>query len=428
MATTNFTPLLGFALPTTGDLTSTWGDAVNNSITSLIDSAIAGTATISTDVDVTLTTTQGADNQARTAVLNCTGARTAARNITAPAQSKAYVVLNATTGGYAVTLRGVGPTTGVSIANGKRALCAWNGLDFVVVVSNDINLASEVTGTLPEANGGTGETTYSNGQLLVGNAANGLTKATLTGGSSINITNGDGSITIDSTAVTTASVVSANGFAGSVATATTTPAITVSTTVTGMVKGNGTALSAATAGTDYSGGTSALSTGIVKSTTGTGNLTIAAAGTDYVSPTGAETVTNKTLTGPRETFATSASGISGATGVDVLSGSDMLYTTNAAGNYSLNIRGDGSTTLASLLAVGQSATVAVGVPNGGTAYYCTAITIDGSSTNVTTKWANGTAPTAGNASATDYYTVNVKKTAATSPPTYAVFASVQKFA
>jgi len=51
--------------------------------------------------------------------------------------------------------------------------------------------------------------------------------------------------------VTTASVVTANGFAGTVATATSTPAITVSTTVTGLVKGNGTALSAATAGTDY---------------------------------------------------------------------------------------------------------------------------------------------------------------------------------
>nr|BFD63524.1 hypothetical protein BdHM001_22050 [Bdellovibrio sp. HM001] len=75
--------------------------------------------------------------------------------------------------------------------------------------------------------------------------------------------------------VTTMSVVSANGLAGSVATATTTPAITLSTTVTGMVKGNGTALSAATAGTDYSAGTSALATGLLKSTTGTGALSTA---------------------------------------------------------------------------------------------------------------------------------------------------------
>lgn len=51
--------------------------------------------------------------------------------------------------------------------------------------------------------------------------------------------------------VTSASVVTANGFASTVATASTTPAITLTTTVTGLVKGNGTSLSAATAGTDY---------------------------------------------------------------------------------------------------------------------------------------------------------------------------------
>ncbi len=85
--------------------------------------------------------------------------------------------------------------------------------------------------------------------------------------------------------VTSVSVVSANGFAGTVATATTTPAITLTTTVTGVLKGNGTAISAATSGTDYSAGTSALATGILKSTTGTGALSIAVADTDYLTPT-----------------------------------------------------------------------------------------------------------------------------------------------
>jgi hypothetical protein len=51
--------------------------------------------------------------------------------------------------------------------------------------------------------------------------------------------------------VTSVSVVSANGLAGTVATATTTPAITLSTTITGLLKGNGTAISAAVANTDY---------------------------------------------------------------------------------------------------------------------------------------------------------------------------------
>jgi hypothetical protein len=61
--------------------------------------------------------------------------------------------------------------------------------------------------------------------------------------------------------VTTLSVVSANGFAGTVATATTTPAITLSTTITGLLKGNGTAISAAIAGTDYQAPISLTTTG-----------------------------------------------------------------------------------------------------------------------------------------------------------------------
>jgi hypothetical protein len=78
------------------------------------------------------------------------------------------------------------------------------------------------------------------------------------------------------TPVTSVSVVSANGFAGS-SSGGTTPALTLSTTITGLLKGNGTAISAATSGTDYSAGTSALATGILKSTTTTGALSIAVA-------------------------------------------------------------------------------------------------------------------------------------------------------
>ena len=99
MAVTNFSPLLGLALPTTGDLTGTWGTTVNDAITGLVDSAVAGTTTLSADADATLTTTNGAANQARNAVLLFTGARTAQRTYTVPAQSKVYLVDNSTTGG-----------------------------------------------------------------------------------------------------------------------------------------------------------------------------------------------------------------------------------------------------------------------------------------------------------------------------------------
>ena len=103
--------------------------------------------------------------------------------------------------------------------------------------------------------------------------------APASGGGTTNYLRADGTwaAPLGSGTVTSVSVTSANGFAGTVATATTTPAITISTSITGLVKGNGTAISAATAGTDYSAGTSALATGILKSTTSTGALTIAVA-------------------------------------------------------------------------------------------------------------------------------------------------------
>jgi hypothetical protein len=158
MAVTNFSPLLGLALPTTGDLSGTWGTTVNDSITQLLDSAVAGTTTLSANTDVTLSTTNGASNQARNAVILWTASNGATtRNITAPAQSKAYVVINAGTG--SIVIRGAGPTTGVTIPAGARALVAWNGTDFVKIVSNPVVLTSDVSGLLPIASGGTGTAT-----------------------------------------------------------------------------------------------------------------------------------------------------------------------------------------------------------------------------------------------------------------------------
>lgn len=225
MAVTSFSPLLGLALPTTGDLSGTWGTVVNTAITDLIDSAIAGTTTLSADTDVTLTSTDGVASQAREAILLWTATGTVTRNITAPARSKSYIVINATGGTQSIVIRGTGPTTGVTIPAGTRALVAWNGTDFIKIISNPVslttdvsgtlpianggtgttsttfvNLATNVTGTLPVANGGTGQTTYTDGQLLIGNTATGgVTKATLTAGSNISITNGNGAITINST-------------------------------------------------------------------------------------------------------------------------------------------------------------------------------------------------------------------------------------
>jgi hypothetical protein len=136
--TTAYTSLLGLALPVQGELSGTWGTVVNDSITSLLDTSVAGTTNISTDANVTLTTTTGASNQARQAILLFSGARTAIRTVTAPAQSKIYTVINATTGGFAVTLVGAGPTTGLTIPNGASATVAWNGSDFIEIGTSSI--------------------------------------------------------------------------------------------------------------------------------------------------------------------------------------------------------------------------------------------------------------------------------------------------
>jgi len=118
-------------------------------------------------------------------------------------------------------------------------------------------------GIIQIPNGGTGLSSYPlDGQLLIGNTAGQKYNLnTLTAGLGIAITNGAGTITIAGTGgtVTSVSVVSANGFAGTVATNTTTPAITLTTTITGILKGNGTAISAAVSGTDYAPATSGTS-------------------------------------------------------------------------------------------------------------------------------------------------------------------------
>jgi hypothetical protein len=177
MAVTNFSPLLGLALPTTGDLSGTWGTVVNTSITDLLDSAVAGTTTLSADADVTLSTTNGAANQAREAIILWTASGTTTRNITAPAQSKSYIVINATGSTQSIVIRGSGPTTGVTIPAGNKALVAWNGSDFVLL--SMVN----TSGLVPAAYGGTGLSNPSTaGNVLTSNGAGGWTSAAPTSG------------------------------------------------------------------------------------------------------------------------------------------------------------------------------------------------------------------------------------------------------
>lgn len=127
---------------------------------------------------------------------------------------------------------------------------------------------------------GIADHTYTDGQLIIGNSSTGgVSFNTLTAGANVTITNGNGTITIASSGsgggsgtVTSVSVVSANGFAGTVANSTSTPAITLTTSITGLLKGDGTAISAASAGTDYVTASSTNTfTNKTYDTAGTGN-------------------------------------------------------------------------------------------------------------------------------------------------------------
>ena len=132
------TSLIGLTLPATGTLSGQWGDTVNNAISQIVDVAVAGTQTISTDADITLTLTTGTyastgltANSSQYAVLLWTAAGTVTRTITVPAQSKTYVVINKSSTQSIIVIGATG--TGVTVAAGTRAIVAWDGTNFVNV-------------------------------------------------------------------------------------------------------------------------------------------------------------------------------------------------------------------------------------------------------------------------------------------------------
>lgn len=159
--------------------------------------------------------------------------------------------------------------------------------------------------------------------------------------------------------VTSVSVVSANGLAGTVATATTTPAITLSTTVTGVLKGNGTAISAAVSGTDYAPATSGTS--ILKGN-GTGGFSNATAGTDYAPATSGSSIL----------YGNGAGGFSNVTVGSGLSFAGGTLTASGTGGTVTSVNGSGGTTGLTLTGgpITTSGTLTLGgtlaVANGGT--------------------------------------------------------------
>lgn len=200
---------------------------------------------------------------------------------------------------------------------------------------------------------------------------------------------------------------------------------------------NGTSLpvSGISASTSAALGIGTLEVGHATDTTvsRSGSGRIAVEGIDVVTVSSTDTLTNKTLTSPvvntpvvvsaEERWNIVASASTGTINIDVITSTIWYYTSNASANWTLNFRGDGSTSLSSILTVGDSITVVFAAAQGTTAYRPTTFQIDGSA--VTPLWQGGTAPSAGNVSSTDLYSFSIVKTAAT--PTYTVLASQTQF-
>tara|TARA_R110000868_G_scaffold369837_3_gene633325 strand:+ start:345 stop:1364 length:1020 start_codon:yes stop_codon:yes gene_type:complete len=198
-------------------------------------------------------------------------------------------------------------------------------------------------------------------------------------------------------------------------------------------------LSSLTLGTDLAvadGGTGAstFSSGALLKGAGTSPITTATVGTDYVAPGTATTFTAlQTFAGTSsnadlktsnilEVATVSATAATGTIAYDVTTQSVLYYTSNASANWTVNFRGSSGTSLNTIMATGESLSVTFLVTQGSTAYYNSAVQVDGSS--VTPKWQGGTAPTTGNASSIDSYTYVIIKTGSAA---FTVLATQTKF-
>jgi hypothetical protein len=361
----------------TGDQSGTWGVTTNTNLGTAIEEAITGSADVSfSSADVTLTLTNTNTTQtARNLRLNLTGTVAAAQNLIVPSIEKQYIVNN--TLGYDITVKN-STGTGVAVPAGKSMIVFNTGSNVVETVT------ALATGTvIPVANGGTGASTAS---ITSFNNITGYTASGATGTTSTNL------------------VFSAS------------PTLTGTPLAPTAAPGTNTTQIATTAFVTAATGTlGTMSTQNASSVAITGG---AISGTS-----GAFTTLNaNAVTTLGETTTVSATAATGTINYDVITQGVLYYTTSASANWTVNFRGNGSTSLNTLMAVGETRTVTFLVTQGGTAYYNNAVTVDGSS--VTPKWQGGTAPTAGNTSGIDVYTYSIIKTASA---TFTVLASQTQF-
>ena len=130
----------------TGDQSGSWGTTTNNNLGTLLEQAIVGYATqvVTNGANTVLTIPDYVSSTGRNFVIELTGALSSDRTVEVPAVDKPYIFFNNTSGGYAVTVKVAGQT-GVSIANGKKALVYCNSVDVISVVNAAVTEADAQT-------------------------------------------------------------------------------------------------------------------------------------------------------------------------------------------------------------------------------------------------------------------------------------------
>ena len=293
---------------------------------------------------------------------------------------------------YSTTASAVPVNT--NLVNGELAINITDGKLYYKDNGGTVRLLASNATSTPVTTFSAGTTGFTPSSATSGAITLAGTLATTNGGTALTSFTSGGAMYATSTSVLTTGTLPVT--AGGIGVA----------TLTGIVKGNGTsAFSAATAGTDY------VSPSIA--TTFTALQTFAGTSSN------ADLKTSNIL----EVDTISATAATGTINYDVTTQSVLFYTSNASANWTVNFRGSSGTALNTIMATGECISATFLVTQGSTAYYNSAVTIDG--TSVTPKWQGGTAPTSGNASSVDCYTYVLQKTGSA---TYVVLASQTKFA
>ena len=348
---------LKLTVQATGENSGTWGQITNTNLL-ILEQAIGGFQSVAITTGATLTFSNGALSNGKNNVLKLVGTIGGAVNVVVPDSiEKTYIIDNATTGAYTVTVK-TSSGSGVTWAAADKGTKVVYSDGTNVVDTNFTDLSSDFSPQL------SADLDTNAQNIIIDN-----TKAILDESSNEQIKFS-----------TTGSAV--NEF-----------------TVANAATGNAPNLSA-------TGGDTNIDLNLTPK--GYGRATFNGQGK---------------IQSVAEKVTTEATAATGTINYDVLTQAVWNFTSDSAANWTLNIRGDGSTSLDSIMDTGESITIAHIVKNGSTPYYNSAVQIDGS--GVTPEWQGGAAPSAGNASSLDVYTYTVIKTGSA---TFTVLAAQTQFA